>query len=199
MTDRRGEIVQAAIRVLARDGVPAATTRLIAAEAGVNVATLHYHFGGKDALIAEVLETLSVEMAATVRAAIPTDGGVVDALGHGLRAVWEHVVATPGLQLAQYELTTAALRAGAGAQARRQYDAYRRVVTDIVEEMLASSGETIAVPVEDLVTFLVAGMDGLILASMVSGEAAAGRALELFTTAALALAAPTARRSRRSA
>jgi AcrR family transcriptional regulator len=193
----RDTVLLAALRVLARDGVSAASTRAIAAEADVNVATLHYHFGSKDGLLAEVFEAMSAQFAETVRAAIPTGGGVGEALDHGMRAVWRLAVETPGLQLAQYELTTAALRSGEPDRAQAQYAAYQRVIVEVVEETLRESGEKIAVPAEDLVAFLVAGMDGLILSSLV--QPAATRALDLFITAALSLADPQPTRRRKSA
>ena len=49
--DRRTEILEAAIRVLARDGLAQASTRKLAAEAGINQATLLYHVGSKDELL----------------------------------------------------------------------------------------------------------------------------------------------------
>ena len=48
--DRRTEILEAAIRVLARDGIAQASTRKLAAEAGINQATLLYYVGSKDEL-----------------------------------------------------------------------------------------------------------------------------------------------------
>jgi AcrR family transcriptional regulator len=193
----RDTVLLAALRVLAREGVPAASTRAIAAEADVNVAALHYHFGSKDGLLAEVFDALSAQFAETVRAAIPTAGGISEAIDHGMRAVWRLAVETPGLQLAQYELTTAALRGGEADRARAQYAAYQRVIVEVVEETLQESGETIAVSAEDLVAFLVAGMDGLILSSLVQPEVTRG--LDLFITAALGLADPRPSGRRKSA
>lgn len=193
----RDTVLLAALRVLARDGVPAASTRAIAAEADVNVATLHYHFGSKDGLLAQVFEAISAQFAETVRAAIPTEGGIAEAIDHGVRAVWRLALETPGLQLAQYELTTAALRGGDTDRAQAQYSAYQRVIVEVVEETLMESGETIAVPAEDLVAFLVAGMDGLILSSLVQPRQT--RVLDLFIAAALGLADPQPARRRKSA
>jgi AcrR family transcriptional regulator len=44
---RRGEVIAAAARVLARDGLADSTTRKIAAEAGINQAMPRYYFGSK--------------------------------------------------------------------------------------------------------------------------------------------------------
>jgi len=51
---RRRQIVKATIRVLAREGFPAASLSRIAREAGISKSIISYHFAGKDALFAEV-------------------------------------------------------------------------------------------------------------------------------------------------
>ena len=51
----RREILRAAEESFARLGFAGATTRKVAASAGVNIATLHYHFGGKEGLYRAVL------------------------------------------------------------------------------------------------------------------------------------------------
>ncbi len=46
----RTSLIQAALRLFGRDGFAAASTRSIAAEAGTNISSIAYHFGGKDGL-----------------------------------------------------------------------------------------------------------------------------------------------------
>ena len=53
--ETRREILRAAGASFAASGFVGATTRAVAARAGVNVATLHYHFGSKDGLYRAVL------------------------------------------------------------------------------------------------------------------------------------------------
>ena len=53
--ETRKEILRAAERAFAAAGFSGATTRKIAGDARVNVATLHYHFGGKKGLYRAVL------------------------------------------------------------------------------------------------------------------------------------------------
>ena len=55
---RRG-ILRAAEESFATAGFVGATTRQVAARAGVNVATLHYHFGNKEKLYRAVLDSAS--------------------------------------------------------------------------------------------------------------------------------------------
>ena len=50
----RARVIEGAIRVLSATGVIGATTRRIAAESGVRLATLHYHFDSKSALLLAV-------------------------------------------------------------------------------------------------------------------------------------------------
>ena len=65
--DTKGAILQAAKRVLARDGFPALTARTIAAEAGTNLALLNYHYGTKEKLLLALFEALNEERLARQR------------------------------------------------------------------------------------------------------------------------------------
>lgn len=57
--DVRERLLQAAVRVFEESGSRGATTRRIAAEAGVNEITLFRHFGSKSALLSEALAEAS--------------------------------------------------------------------------------------------------------------------------------------------
>ena len=52
---RRAELLQAALRVMSRDGVAAGTTRAIVAEAGMPLATFHYCFRSRNELLRELI------------------------------------------------------------------------------------------------------------------------------------------------
>ena len=56
---RRHDLVAAAQTLIAERGLEGLRTRDVAARAGVNIATLHYYFGTKEALIAGVVKHLS--------------------------------------------------------------------------------------------------------------------------------------------
>ena len=54
--DRRSALVLAAYRQIAARGFEGLRTREVAAEVGVNIATLHYYFPTKEKLIEGVVE-----------------------------------------------------------------------------------------------------------------------------------------------
>jgi AcrR family transcriptional regulator len=62
----RTRILDAAVRLIARDGLDEARMARIAMAAGVSPSLLHYHFASRDALLAEALEH-SYELAGTIR------------------------------------------------------------------------------------------------------------------------------------
>ena len=82
--ETRRQILDAAARAFSESGFVGATTRTVAARAGVNVATLHYHYGSKEGLYRAVL-------AHTSRGTLPglsagSGGGAVAALVEALFA-----------------------------------------------------------------------------------------------------------------
>src|SRR5207244_4561988 len=54
--DTRLQILDAAREALAENGAAGTTTRAIADRAGVQLSLVHYHFGGKQQLLAAVLD-----------------------------------------------------------------------------------------------------------------------------------------------
>lgn len=51
-------IIQAAMRILARDGFQSLTARKVAEEAGTNLALINYYFGGKQGLLLAIYDVL---------------------------------------------------------------------------------------------------------------------------------------------
>ncbi len=60
----RARVLDAAAPVFAEHGYAGASTRTLAAAAGVNIATLAYHFGGKEGLYAAVLDRIYEQLLA---------------------------------------------------------------------------------------------------------------------------------------
>ena len=86
----RDEILEAARRVLLREGVAATTLDLVAAEAGLSKAGLYYYFDSKDALLFELTFASHEAQAKAVEAAVEkaADGG------EALRAIVRETIRT---------------------------------------------------------------------------------------------------------
>jgi AcrR family transcriptional regulator len=161
---RQAEIIAAAIRVLARDGIAETTTRKIAAEADVNQATLRYYFGSKDDLLFAVLQEMMRTTKEVVQLSILSERGLHETIAESLRAFWAHVEENPELQVMQYELTLYALRNPESAWlAKQQYDGYSALVETLFQQHFEVAGKACAIPFADLARFVIAGLDGLIL------------------------------------
>jgi AcrR family transcriptional regulator len=116
--DPRGQLFDAALRVLLRDGQSALTSRAVTAEAGVAKGVLHRHFADFDAFLTDLALdriTLIDRQAADLRAAAGT-GTVTGNLATALPGLFDPaVLALIRLVIARDELR-ARLRAAAGSR-----------------------------------------------------------------------------------
>lgn len=190
-SDRRTAILEAAIRVLARDGIAQASTRRLAAEAGINQATLLYYVGSKDELLLAVLremmrQTQEIALHAASDPRLPLD----EAIANSLRAFWEHVEKSPELQVMQYELTLYALRNPEAAWlAREQYAGYCEVVEAVLRKTCELQGVACALAYDALARFIVGGLDGIILQYVSDRDAGrARRDVDVLIASVIALA-----------
>jgi AcrR family transcriptional regulator len=97
---RRQELVLAAYRRIAERGFEGLRTREVAAEVGVNIATLHYYFPTKESLIRGVLD----HAMARFRTTLEPHGSPADQLRNHLRAVRRLMVDEPQLSIVMGEL-----------------------------------------------------------------------------------------------
>ncbi|WP_330285943.1 TetR/AcrR family transcriptional regulator [Streptomyces sp. NBC_00576] len=169
--ERRRQLTEAAIRAMTRDGVPRTTTRSIAAEAGVSLSVFHYCFDSKQALIESVITTIMDHYVDVVREAIQPQSTLQETIRAGFRAYWDHVAAHPGEHMLTYELTQYALREpGFAHLARRQYELYADTYAQLLEQLRASMGFELSVPVPVLAGYLAAMTDGLTLSFLALGD-----------------------------
>jgi AcrR family transcriptional regulator len=163
------ELVQAALRVIARDGVAAATTRKIAEEAAVPLGAVHYWFTDKNALFEEVVREVVGRLEKAAAPADPARGASVEDVRGGLHAAWDEIVADdPGAQLGLYELTTMALRTPSMRHlARLQYTSYRETVARTIAPVAAGLDEQRAATIAELIAV---AFDGLCLAWLADPE-----------------------------
>lgn len=76
----RGDIVRAALPLLARDGVDALTIRSIADELGISSPAVYHYFPGRDALLDRLCEQVAAEVDVSVAPGTAWDDGVVQVL-----------------------------------------------------------------------------------------------------------------------
>jgi AcrR family transcriptional regulator len=191
---RSKQAVAAARVVLMRDGVARTSMRTVAAEAGIPLGTLQYVFPTKHGLLQAVIEDVVGEIADVLRDSAEIEGGLAHAIRHGMRNFWQQLVSEHrDLQLMQYELVTHALRSPElESLARWQYERYFEVVADWCREAAGRAMEQSAVPFERLARVLIAGIDGLILQSVIDPDADRSAAdLEVLTDVVIAMAAPS--------
>jgi AcrR family transcriptional regulator len=103
---RRHELIQAAYRQIAERGFEGLRTREVAAEVGVNIATLHYYFPTKESLIRGVLEYAMGRF----RTTLEPHGSPADQLRNHLRAVRKLMVDEPELGTVMGELALRSTR-----------------------------------------------------------------------------------------
>jgi AcrR family transcriptional regulator len=97
---RREELVLAAFRLIAQHGFEGLRTRDVAAEVGVNIATLHYYFPTKEALIRGVVDYATQRF----RSTLEPHGSPADQLRNHLRAVRKLLLDEPDLATVMGEL-----------------------------------------------------------------------------------------------
>ncbi|MFF1739097.1 TetR/AcrR family transcriptional regulator [Streptomyces mirabilis] len=161
-SDRRAELLEAAIRVMTRDGVAKATTRAIVNEAGMTLGAFHYCFDSRAQLLERVTETLTERYVAEVRGLFAPHRDIRDSVLDSLHAFWKGFEANPGEHQISYELTQYALRnPGFENIARRQYEIFLAAFASLLELAAENAGIEWTQPVPILARYVHSVIDGL--------------------------------------
>ncbi len=169
--DRREQLIEAAIRVMQRDGVGQVTTRAIAAEAGAPLASLHYTFGSKDEIVRAAFDQVITDLLAELEAGVPRGAGIQAAAKDLCRAVGGL------LDVARFAIVIGDLTPASDAWTREQTERWNRFPEHLLRREAALGPEA-----EPSIGFacagrlLVAGIDGLISQFELHGDAAMTRA-----------------------
>jgi len=165
------QIILGAVDALIETGLAAVTTRKIAEKAKVNLATLHYYFESKDAVLIGALEMIISQMSGALSADISKQLDLKTCIENVIRNSWSLILSTRDIQILQYELTLYTMRnREALSLAKIQYDSYCKVYEDAFR-LGVSTGDALGIDLGDLARFVVAGMDGLILQYLVDSDA----------------------------
>jgi AcrR family transcriptional regulator len=168
---RRQELVEAAIRVMARDGVAKATTRAIVAEADMHLGFFHYCFRSKEELLLQVIDTINERNFKAALEVVQARKGLTETLRASVRAYWELVEKNPGEHQVTYELTQFALRRpGLEDVARKQYDGYLTAATQFLEALADAAKVEWTVPLPVLARMVHVVLDGATLAWVVDRD-----------------------------
>lgn len=160
--NRREQLLEAAIRVMSKEGLDRATTRRIAEVAGTTQGVFHYAFQDKNELLTAVVAAVTTEIENILRGSVDPLQGLARAINDSIRGVWAYVRRDDGLQLMQYELTIFCRRTpGFEWLAEWQYSRYAASTLEILTESL--QGEKILIELSELTNFIVAAVDGLII------------------------------------
>lgn len=161
-SERRPQLVQAAIELMAREGVTAGSTRAIAAELGVAQATVHYTFGTKKDLYRAVVEQLTAEVIGQVRDASPGEGPFEAQVRAVAAALWASATREPDRCALLAEFETLALRDPDLQEIMRalQHE-MERTAAEILAGLAEAHGLPLARPAHDVAVHFLAGFDGL--------------------------------------
>lgn len=188
--ERRPQLVQAAIELMAREGVDAGSTRAIAAELGVAQATVHYTFGTKRDLYRAVIEQMTVELVELVRGAVPDEEeGPADfegAMRRMAEALWQALREQPGRFRLFVELTTYAVRnPDLHELLRRHQRDLEETAAELIAGVLALTDGVHAAEPLVVARFFLQGFDGLSLRHLVMGDGAGDSAADADSAADL--------------
>ncbi|MFI2610224.1 TetR/AcrR family transcriptional regulator [Kitasatospora sp. NPDC018619] len=161
-SERRPQLVQAAIDLMTREGIAAGSTRAIAAELGVAQATVHYTFGTKKDLYRAVVEQLKSDFVGQVRAASPGDGTFGEQVRTLVHALWEAATGEQGRCVLLSEFGALALRDPDMQEIMLglQHD-IEGTAAEMIAALAAAHGLTLATPARRVAVHFLSGFDGL--------------------------------------
>lgn len=193
--DRRRQLIEAAVRVLQRDGIDHITTRAIATEAAAPLASIHYTFGSKDDIVRAAFEQVITDLLAELEHSITP--------GAGLAAMVEDLCSAVGRLLddQRFAIVMGDLAPTNDPWSREQSERWYRSAESMLRRQATEVGEPEPpMGYERAGRLLVAGIDGLIMQYELHRDAAVTRAdlHALGSIMGLAFGSPTAGPSRRT-
>lgn len=175
---RRQELVDAAIRVMARDGVAKTTTRAIVTEADMQLGFFHYCFRSKEELLLQVIETINERNRRAVLDVVEPRRSVRETVRASIQSYWDRVEENPSEHQITYELTQYVLRQpGLEELAHRQYGQYFTAAMSFLEAVSEAARVEWTVPRPVLARYLHSMLDGVTLSWIVDRDSEQTRAV----------------------
>lgn len=166
MTTRKGEqtareILDAALRCVARDGVPSLSMQRIADEAGCGKRAVVYYYGTRAGLLDAIIRHVGDRMLDRLEEAVRDDDELAEVVGHGFDAVWTTITTDRALLAAWFGLqaeavTNPAFRESASYISER----FERIVDRLIDDQSAR-GRVLRVERAALRVLVVGSLHGL--------------------------------------
>ncbi|MGV8885967.1 MAG: TetR/AcrR family transcriptional regulator [Microbacteriaceae bacterium] len=185
--ERRQALIEAAVRVVADQGLARATIRAIVSEAGMSLASFHYAFESRDELIDELIVTMVARERAAVVPTFHPNSSTREVIEAGLLGYFEHLRMSPQHEQAMLELTQYALRSPERSSlAQTQYASYMEIAISSLTLASEHTGTRWTVPVQTVARLMLAITDGLTLSWLVDRDDEAARAALVAAAGSLA-------------
>jgi AcrR family transcriptional regulator len=165
--DRRRALVASAFRQIAEHGFEGLRTREVAADVGVNIATLHYYFPTKEALIRGVVAYAM----ARFRSTLAPHGSPDDQLANHLRAVRALLRNEPEIGAVMGELALRSARdASLAGILRESNDAWYRTLRGLLRRAARAGNLSPALDSDEAAAMIVATLTSMVLPSIASAR-----------------------------
>lgn len=190
--ERRSRIIDAAIDVIASEGLARLTTRRIAERADAPLGSLHYCFRNKAELLQLIAERGSQKLVASF-ADVDPDEGVEATIRDSIAALWNWYQENIWLQFALTELGMDRIRKGGDPD--EIYAMWGPFGHDLLTEYLERAAKTdpqrLDVPIPEIVRFILHRFDGFTIEYAASKDReACQRQVDLLTKAVIAVTLP---------
>jgi len=165
--DRREALVRAAFNQIAEHGFEGLRTREVAAEVGMNIATLHYYFPTKEALIRGVVAHAMQRF----RSTLAPHGSPADQLRNHLRAVRKLLREEPQVGAVMGELALRSARDPSLAQIMREtYDAWHRTLRGLLKRAARDEQLAPELDSDDVAALIMATLTSMTLPTVGSAQ-----------------------------
>ncbi len=178
----RERILDAATEIAAERGYEGASIALVSAKCGLPASSIYWHFKNKDDLIAAVIERSFADWAKAWQ--IPVEGSPRDRLAGMAMQIAKALLDSP--DFIRLGLMLSLERRPVEPRARAMFlESRTRTYNQLAETMRGFTPDLTAAQIHQLVTYAIAGADGLFIAKEIGGDAV--DLLELFQLHAWAL------------
>lgn len=174
---RQAEVIlDAAVRVLGRDGYAAASLGRIAEEAGTHKRLVLYYYGTREGLFERVAERVGQQLLSQVAASVRGLEDPDEIVRTGFSRVWEAVTTDRALVAAYFGLVAESVVNRSVARSTAHItDGFRDLIRRLVADA-EGRGRRLDMHLESFVVLVLAGIQGLTLEYLERGDTPALRA-----------------------